>query len=314
MNFLKSLYDLFADLIYTLWCKTNQHAEVTKKKAKQYFKILLWLTLITIGMPLIPALIGLAGGWHWLISAAGLMWGFFALLLFILAAPLGILINLILEGLGFQKRSPKAGQRYTSFVGSILLFGMFFALMIALVPWRENPKLIPLLLLASAILAVGGTAWGTAGILGKKTVIFTTSIVLVVLITSLFFPTSFTEINSARQELDSRFAEMLRGKLVSGTNLPVCAETEETHIITASNPRVEIPIWEYCWSGWIDIQTNQKVNFRFYQQPEVGFLEVYFMDGSRRLIHKNERVWFGHIPKLTFRLRGSGQKAVVEIQ
>jgi MFS family permease len=311
---MRALWNLIIDFFYTVWLGVEYLAGIAAPRARQYLRILFWLAVAAICLPVIPALIGLVS-WQWLVAIAGLIWGFLALLLFILAAPLGILINVLLGALGLQPTNQRAGRRYVLYTGSILLFGMFFALMVALLPWRNNPIVVPFLLLGAAILAVSGAIFGTAGILGRKVVITITSFILVIGIISLFFPKSFAELNSAKNKADAFLADTISGRIVSsGANFPVCAETERAIIVTLNNPRVEVPVYPDCFSGWISIQSEKKVNFRLYKQPEKGFLEIVFVDGSRRLIHENEREWLGHIPRLEFRIRGTQGKMILSVE
>jgi len=309
MIFLRALWDLILDICYT---GSGHLAHIARPRAEQYLRVLLLLAGVTIFLPAIPALIGLIGGWGWLIALAGLLWGISALLLFILAAPLGIFINGVLGVLGLQATTPRAGRRYIVYTGTVLLFGMFFALMAALLPWRSNPAAIPLILLAAAILAVAGAVWGTGGILGRGVVIFVTSLVLVTLVISLFLPRTFSAISSARAGVDQYLADVIEGKDSAG--LPICAETAEAHRLTSENPRISFVVHPDCWSGWVSIRTEKKSSFRFYKEPNEGFLEVRFWDGTRRLIHENQSIWFGHVPRSEFRLRGSGGKVVIELE
>ncbi|MGB9609010.1 MAG: hypothetical protein ACPL3E_01395 [Minisyncoccia bacterium] len=302
---MRALWNLFIDLLYAAWLGVEHLAGITAPRAIQYLRILAILAVVAIVVPAIPALIGLVSGWGWLVAVAGILWGSLALLLVVLAAPLGVLINILLGAIGLQARNQTAGRRYILFTGSILMFGMFFALMVSVLPWRNNPGVVPFMLLAAAILAVSGAVFGTAGLLGRNIIVFVTSFILATLTISLFFPRSFAELSSARQRIDQSLADRLSNRLVSGANYPVCAETERAIIITLKNPEAQIPVFPECFSGWISIQSDEKVSFRLYKQPEGGFLEVCFMDGSRRIIHENERVWFGHIPRLEFRLRGT---------
>jgi len=287
-------------------------ANISRPRAEQYLRVLLVLAGVTVVAPAIPALIGLAGGWGWLVALAGLLWGISALLLFILAAPLGIFINGVLGVLGLQATTPRAGRRYVIYTGSILLFGMFAVLMAAILPWRSNPAAIPLILLAAAILAVAGAVWGTGGILGRGVVIFVTSLVLVTLVTSLIFPRTFSAVSSARAGVDQYLADVISGRDIAG--LPICAETAETHRLNPENPRISFAVHPDCWSGWVSIRTSQKSSFRFYKEPVGGFLEIRFWDGTRRMIHENQSIWFGHIPRAEFRLRGSGGRVVIELE
>jgi len=312
VSFLRVLLDLILDLFYTAWLGAQHLAHLAQPRAEQYLRILLLLAGVTIFAPTILALIGLIGGWGWLVALAGLLWGISALLLFVLAAPLGILINGVLGVLGLQATVPRAGRRYVIYTGSILLFGMFAALMAAILPWRSNPAAIPFILLAAAILAVAGAVFGTGGILGRRMVIFVTSLVLVALVISLFFPRTFSSISNARVGLDQYFADVIEGRDSAG--LPICAETAETHRLTIENPRISFAVHPDCWSGWVSIRTSQKSSFRFYKEPVGGFLEVHFWDGNRRMIHENQSVWFGHVPRAEFRLRGSGGRVVIELE
>jgi hypothetical protein len=189
---------------------------------------------------------------------------------------------------------------------------MFAALMAAILPWRSNPAAIPLILLAAVILAVAGAAFGTGGVLGRGIVIFVTSLVLVALVTSLIFPRTFSAISSARSGVDQYLADVIEGKDSAG--FPICAETAETHRLTSENPRISFAVHPDCWSGWVSIRTSQKSSFRFYKEPVGGFLEVHFWDGTRRLIHENQSIWFGNVPRAEFRLRGSGGRVVIELE
>lgn len=312
MNFSRVLLDLILDICYTGWLGAGHLAHLARPRAEQYLRVLLVLAGVTVIVPAIPALIGLIGGWSWLVALAGLLWGISALLLFVLAAPLGILINGALGVLGLQATVPRAGRRYIVYIGTVLLFGMFFALMAAILPWRSNSAAVPLIFLAATILAVAGAVWGTGGVLGRGVVIFATSLVLVALVTSLFLPRTFSAVSSARAGVDQYLADVISGR--DSTGLPVCAETAETHRLNSENPRISFAVHPDCWSGWVSIRTEKKSSFRFYKEPNEGFLEVRFWDGTRRLIHQDSSVWFGHVPRAEFRLRGSGGRITIELE
>jgi hypothetical protein len=312
MNFLRAIWDLILDLFYTAWLGAQHLAHIARPRAEQYLRVLLVLAGVTIFLPAIPALIGLIGSWSWLVAIAGLLWGFFALLLFVFATPLGILVNTLLGVLGLQATTSRAGRRYVVYTGTVLLFGMFAALMAALLPWRSNPAAIPFILLAAAVLAVAGAAFGTGGVLGRGMVIFVTSLVLVALVMSLFLPRTFSAVSSARAGVDQYLADVISGRDSAG--LPICAETAAVHVLTSQNPRTEFAVHPDCWSGWVNIRTEKKSSFRFYKEPNGGFLEVFFWDGTRRMIHQDQSIWFGHVPNAEFRLRGGEGKVVIELE
>jgi hypothetical protein len=312
VNFSRVLLDLILDIFYTGWLGAQHLTHLARPRAEQYLRVLLVLAGVTIVTPAIPALIGLVGGWSWLVALAGLLWGISALLLFILAAPLGILINGVLGILGLQATVPRVGRRYVVYTGTVLLFGMFAALMAALLPWRSNPAAIPFIFLAAVILAVAGAAFGTGGVLGRGMVIFVTSLVLVALVTSLIFPRTFSAISSARSGVDQYLADVISGKDNAG--LPICAETAETHRLNSGNPRISFAVHPDCWSGWVSIRTEKKSSFRFYKEPNEGFLEVHFWDGTRQMVHQDQSIWFGHVPRAEFRLRGSGGMVVIQLE
>ncbi|MCS6789177.1 MAG: hypothetical protein NZ484_01235 [Patescibacteria group bacterium] len=319
MRTLRAFFDFIFDLLYTIFVGANQAATTVGTRvvsgARQYLFFLLALTLASVAIPTIPFIAGIALGSSSLIAGAGLIWGLLALILFTIAAPIGVFINLLLRSIGVTNQ--RAGRAYLIFSGTVLLFGMFFSLMVVFLPLRENPSSILPILLCAAILATTGAIWGTGGILGRRVIVFITSILLVILITSLFFPRTFQGLSSIRQKIDQNLAYQLNDRLVSGTNIPICAENEKTEIVDQSNPKIEIPIYPDCWSGWVTIQVSQmnsRTPFRVYKKPEGGFLEFYFINGERLMVHQNERRWLGHIPNMTFRLRGEKGIAVVEVE
>lgn len=317
MNTFRAFFDFVLDLLYTIFVGANQVANTGGRRvigvSKQYLFFLLALTAASIAIPAIPFIVGIVFGSSSLIAGAGLIWGLLALILFTIAAPIGIFINLLLQSIGITNQ--RAGRAYLIFSGTVLLFGMFFSLMAIFLPIRENPSSILPILLCAAILAITGAIWGTGGILGRRIIVFITGILLVILTTNFFFPRTFQELSSIRQKIDQNWAYQLSDRLVSGTNIPICAETEKITVVDQSNPKIEMPIYSDCWSGWItiQIQISSKTPFRVYKKPEGGFLELYFIDRKRLVIHENKREWLGHIPNLTFRLRGDGGVGVVEI-
>jgi len=108
-------------------------------------------TLIYFGIP--TAVLLLAIIFSFGIPLAALVWAVLGVLFLVLWTPIGVVAELVFE--------KKFKDKYLSFCGAFLFWGLGTSLLLCVVPYENNTKMIPLLLLALAVLI-------SYGLVGKK--------------------------------------------------------------------------------------------------------------------------------------------------
>ena len=86
---------------------------------------------------------------------------------------------------------------------------------------------------------------------------------------------------------------------------------EQTYTFPEGVDEIEVPLHPTKWSGWV--RTPPGSHWRI-DQPDKGWTEVKFLDGSRSKLISGEPVWFGkRSVNGWFRLRGESGEATVTL-
>ena len=274
-----------------------------------YLKSLKRLLLITTLFPIPLLLIGATQNLHWLVASTGLFWAFFTLLLSIIAAPVGILLEVLLKG-------PKgSGKRYVNIVLWIFLVELTTTLFIAVVPLHNNIVVVPALLVASALLAVlvvmNKKGEKFKRIVGGKAAILFTFFTL-----SFFFPESFMALGKVREKIDRGIAAIVQkpSSLLPeitrpARDYPPC-NGSSNYSFNASDPEqfIEVDMHPECWTGWIT--TPLKSIYEFQTTAKAGFEIEFKQDGYREWVPPDSDARFGKRRGI-FRFRGEKGTMIV---
>ncbi len=149
-----------------------------------YLQALLRYALAITIAPMVLLAIGIATDWNWLIGIVGVFWSICTILIFVIAAPVGVLIEMIADyPSGF-------GKNYVHTVGKVLAMETAFAFGAMIVPVGNNPNILPVAIVAVILLA--WFSWsGSQVIKGKKPNKLATKLVgsvLTITILAFFFP------------------------------------------------------------------------------------------------------------------------------
>lgn len=175
---------------------TKVIVEKAKPYANLYIKGLIWLLMIAIISPIPFLAIGIIGDYRWLIALTGLWWAFWFFLLSLAASPIGILIEGLTGGI------EGSGQRYVKWVSGILLVGLCISLFASIIPIKENPAMLPGMIVAALILGIINV-W----LFTRKVITPLVSIIFIALILSFYFPTTFKILGEKISGIDISMAE-----------------------------------------------------------------------------------------------------------
>ena len=167
-----------------------------------YLRALVYLALIAFLLPLPFLIAGIALETGWLVSIAGLLWSLTTLALLFTAAPLGILLEVVLKGYA------GSGTRYLKMALSVLLIELTFTLFVAIVPLSNNWGAIPIVLLAAAILGILA-AQGMRTIFTRKLLGVVTTCTLLIFLASFAFPRSFDAFQGLFPWVDEQLAAII---------------------------------------------------------------------------------------------------------
>lgn len=157
-----------------------------------YLRSLLAIAGFIILFPMLPLSFRLLGAPGWITAFAGIFLAICTLWLAIIAAPLAIVIDAILHGLKgtiglFTQGIIGPGKRYVDSALWILLIEAFVFLCMSIIPLKNNPTLVPIILLAALIIVIVG-AISKKGDGFKKLAGTLATIMIVGVVLSFFFP------------------------------------------------------------------------------------------------------------------------------
>lgn len=214
MNTINAIWDIIQILIGELADVSRRAAfmarpqlrpgvPLTEQDVAMYLSALARLLLYVVIFPIPILLLGLIGGTGWVVSTVGIFWALCTMTLLLLAAPLGVLLEVLLKGV------KGSGARYVQLILGIFLVELTFTFFVSVVPIQNNLTALPVLIIGCGILGVLG-AMGTKTAFTKKAISFTVGIVLTVFLFSFFFPQTFDEFKKVSEKADAKMASTLQ--------------------------------------------------------------------------------------------------------
>src|SRR3989344_5468127 len=199
------------------------------------------LIKLVVLVPLLLVVLGIWLDWSWLTATAGLIWGLALLVLGTWGTPIGVLLGALWEG--FPERiDPKPGfflwrwvqwwtalpQRmfwsvkdgakwYVGFVRGVILAELIITFLLTILPIRNNIGLAPLFLLAIAVIEVSTAHWKLPGEFWKKLVYGAAIFMVVLCLTSFFFPKASNAVVKKLKLVDGSVAHRVTTNNISGT-------------------------------------------------------------------------------------------------
>ena len=214
--------------------RTNLDAE----RARRYINGLRLLIPLAVLVPIVFVLPGVVLGWSWLTAIGGLAWGSILLVIGVWGGPLGVLIdalwsagNMLAEEAGdlpkgfFLRRwlrwwkrlfviSLKNGaKQYVEFVRGVILYELITTLILSILPVRNNPGIVPVILLGVAVIIFATIHWKLDTGVWRK-LAFTVAVATVTVgIVSLFVPLDiFGAITERARVLSGVYTKEIKAK------------------------------------------------------------------------------------------------------
>ncbi|MEK7520017.1 MAG: hypothetical protein AAB581_02115 [Patescibacteria group bacterium] len=204
---LRLLFDAVMCGIADFTQATLRVSGVGRTEAQVYLRGLRNITLIGILAPVILVLLGITSGLWPFTAIAGIILALGVLILALYATPIGLVLDalLIIRADGAFKAITGGykhiGTRYVTFVLWVLLTELCATAFVTVVPLKNNPQVIPAVIVLAGILGVLALL-GTTGVFGKKFVAGIASLLLIVFTLSFFFPNRFHQLEEVRQAVD----------------------------------------------------------------------------------------------------------------
>jgi hypothetical protein len=164
-----------------------------------YIKGLARLVISCVIIPIPILFFGIFANLGWLVATIGIFWTLWTLLILVLTAPIGMLLEFILGGI------KGIAERYVKFSLGVFLVELLFTLFVSVVPIQNNLSAIPIVIIASAILGVIATQ-GAQTPITKKFISILVTIVLIIFTLSFFFPRTFESFKKWGQSLDLKMS------------------------------------------------------------------------------------------------------------
>ncbi len=208
-----------------------------------YLRGLRRIALTVVLFPLALLALGIAGNVGTLVAVAGMAWAATTVALLFVAAPLGLLIEALLEG------PAGSGTRYVQATLGVILIELGFTLFISIVPIRNNLAALPIAVVAASILGVLG-AMGVKTRFTKRWIGFVATCFLITFTFSCFFPNTFRELKQAWVGMDDEVARVLRDDSAPHTTpvTGVSVGNRQTFLLSAGERRSTVwiePGWHY---------------------------------------------------------------------
>ncbi|MFA6354689.1 MAG: hypothetical protein WCX12_03350 [Candidatus Paceibacterota bacterium] len=211
-SILETIREIGREIIYdaaelshlTTWVSRHDRSAL-----EVYLRNLAVIAGFIILFPFVPLIIRTLGGPGWIVSFAGLFLALCTFWLALIATPLAIVLGAIQHGIkgtvSLIKDGPgDLGKRYVHFVLWFFLIETFAFLSLSIIPIYNNPKLVPIILLAVLVIVTVNLILGV-GNWFKKFARFSSVAVVIILILSLVFPQTTNSL--LKIEVDKGIAE-----------------------------------------------------------------------------------------------------------
>lgn len=187
---------------------------------RMYRDALVRLFIYVAVPPVVVLLFGVIGGFSWVVASAALLWAVPTIALLAVATPLGILWNLFSK----RKESDPEGPRYVRFALSVLYLELALALLLIVVPVKNNPIMIPTVLLGVTLIGLGRYLDGWF----KKGLVYTLAgVVVTALVFSFYFPNTFGLLGRWMGTWDDRAVSQIGPHLGETTAVPTAGAVSE---------------------------------------------------------------------------------------
>ena len=268
---------------------------VQVQDVKMYLKALKKLALYTIIFPAPILIMGIIGGLGWLVSLVGIFWALCTLLLLLVAAPLGVLIEALLGGVA------GSGKRYVQLILGIFLIELTFTLFVAVVPIGQNLSVLPIAVIAAVVLGILG-AMGTKTLLTKKLVSIFAGAVLVISIIFFYFPQGIVKGLVGEKEITTTTSQ----PRAAVAHLPLCTGGTYNFADAKVPGEVEVDFRPDCLS---EVTLPPSVTFRTDPSSDI---KIIFIDGSPYVDGPGRQVWYG-LKRGVFKMHGVTEAGILKI-
>jgi hypothetical protein len=248
MNFFRILADIFT-LILGEWATMSRRLAklglpggnaparspwmgVKEQMARVYLGAIRRLLIIIAVIPIPLLAIGIWGEIGWLVAMVGLLWAIPTLILTFVATPIGLLINLLKE----EDEKSATGSRYMRMALGLLFAEMSFALLLVLVPVRNNLAALPVLAIAAAI--IGILNFGVKAEFFRSLMKTAATITIVAMVVSFYFPRMYGMVGRWMGTWDERMYEKAAPYLGETTAVPTAGTVSQEGMDSA--PRMHV--------------------------------------------------------------------------
>ena len=223
---IEALTETIKLLIEILSEKTEDVYNRIKGTASKYIKYLLTTAFLWFGAIFLFALLKAYTG----IALFGYMMAilafFFALILGLVYAPLGIILGMLL---GHTTDAAAVGRKYLKSLAITVFFTLMVSMYIIRVPMHQHPESIPQVFIAFAAVVIGSLIWGS--LFPGRFYVAIAVIIMFIGTISFFIPQAYNEIAKKLTGLDSELVKIIRGEHTSNqnqTNTTIVSQAQQT--------------------------------------------------------------------------------------
>lgn len=242
-----------------------------------YFRGLKRITLFVILFPIPILLFGIVKHMDVFVSIAGLCWAIPTTLLFALASPIGLLLSAI------TGRVQETVTRYIKFAQTTLLVELTFTLVVSVVPIENNLGMLPVAIVAAAILGIL-SSMGIKTRFSKRAIAFFAANVLTVFLFSCFFPTLAVKIKERVTETLTRGVEDLLAGQYPWISLPEQPPADTVLYVNAGEVKPSIHVNDHTC-----IYTNATHAFKVVGGDGKGSIWEYPVKSGESMIDYTQR-------------------------
>lgn len=188
---MKPVLEALKWLFQNLYHVAEDAIAIAKKYSQMYLQALVRMLLTAVIVPVSLFLLGTVFDLRWVIALSGILGAIAMFGLLVLATPLGILIEIVLNG------PSGSGLRYVKAASGILLFELCFSFFGSLLPIGQNLSTLPLLTVGALILSLLNT-W----LFRREIVGFIVGLIFLGVVLSFYFPLTFSDFGQKITDLD----------------------------------------------------------------------------------------------------------------
>lgn len=241
--------------------------QIAAPYALAYLVILIIAWALAVVVPGGMMVLGAVTGTRWLIATAGLMWILAGTTVLVLSTPLGLVLTGIFRGLAIRG----TGDAWVRVATWTLMAGAVTAMALVILPVRNAPHMIPVWLLGLAVLGLATALGWTSGNTGRKVIIWSAGLLLVLGSISFLLPKTSEATTEKAEKVDGGLAKFISELGPRELQCGASGTMQEQFLTLPDSDEVTVVVPDGCWESEVLVRPAGTPRFSGYPDSKIEF-------------------------------------------